>query len=437
MDKIQEGQQAGATDQQLGACRQGFRPEYCDATPHASLNRKSMRDVAHNVPTGGLFKNTTVLLLAVTVIGANAFLLSPILKTVGDSIHSNAPMTAWAVSAYGGATALSGLFLTGLLQPRGYRFTLFVGGALLAGGVAVTGLAGSLGFLVAGQALAGLGAGVILPAAYGATSVIAPEGGESRVMGWVIAGWSISLVLAVPTSAMIAHYVSWRYAYLVITLLALISVAGVATLPAERSNDNPRRSSITQALRVAWAPSTLLVSFLYMCAFYGVYTFLGDYTQRVLNQSTIGAGFVVLGYGLGFGLASVVGAVIDRYSPRTLAGPLLLILCAVYLAGVAAAGCLATLVLWAIVWGVFNQLGLNCLVTVLTHLSSEHGIRLLGLYSVAAYGGAMIAALVFGSLYQWAGFGAILVLASVLCMTAALIAVKLRRSQHAKRCCGV
>ncbi|HET7314634.1 MFS transporter [Salinisphaera sp.] len=384
-----------------------------------------MSDAAHDVSTGKLLKNTTVLLLAVTVIGANAFLLSPILRTVGNSIHSNAQMTAWAVSAYGGATAFSGLFLTALLQPRGYRFTLFASGALLAAGVALTGSAGSLATLIVAQVLAGLGAGVMLPTAYGATSVIAPEGRESRVMGWVIAGWSISLVLAVPASAIIAHYVSWRYAYLIITLLAVTSVVGVTTLPAGKSNDNPKRSNITDAMRVERAPSILLMTFLYMCAFYGVYTFLGDYTQRALDQSTIGSGMVVLSYGLGFGVASLMGSTIDRYSPQALVGPLLAILCAVYITGIAAAGSLLVLALWAIVWGVFNQLALNCLVTALTHLSTEHKIRLLGLYSVAAYGGAMVAVLVFGALYKLVGFGPILGLASGLCITAALIALRL------------
>ena len=54
--------------------------------------------------------------------------------------------------------------------------------------------------LTLAQAVAGMAAGVILPAAYGSASLIA-QPGQARTLGRVIAGWSVSLVAGVPLSA--------------------------------------------------------------------------------------------------------------------------------------------------------------------------------------------------------------------------------------------
>lgn len=364
-----------------------------------------------------LFRNTVVLLLGVTVIGSNSFLLSPVLTEVSRSLGTSIPAAAWSVSAYGGATALSGLLLSGLLQPLGYRNTLVVTGLLLSLGVGLTGAAWTLPLLIAGQALAGLGAGAMLPAAYAATAVIAPKGLESRVLGKVIAGWSISLVAAVPASALIADYLNWRIAYLAITLVSLAAVIGFTSLPTDGHTSGQRRSSIRESLAVERAAATLAVIFLFMCAFYGTYTFLGTHIQADLKQTTAAAGLAVLSYGAGFGVASFWGGrIIDRYKPAVLTGPMLLAIAVLYFIAIPASGALLWLTAWCFAWGVLNQFALNCLLTLLTQLSAAHRLRLLGLYSVAAYGGAMVAAIVFGQLYAASGFGAMLGLAGVLCL---------------------
>lgn len=378
-----------------------------------------------------LFKNTLVLLLGVTVIGSNSFLLSPVLTVVSESLGTSIPAAAWSVSAYGGATALSGLLLSGLLQPLGYRATLVVTGLLLSLGVGITGLAWSLLPLIIGQALAGLGAGAMLPAAYAATAVIAPRGRESMILGKVIAGWSISLVVAVPVSALIADFLSWRIAYLVITLISLSAVAGFMTLPPDERASRQRRSTIRESLQVEGAIPTLAMIFLFMCAFYGTYTFLGTHIQADLKESTAASGLAVLGYGAGFGVASFWGGrIIDRYTPAVLTGPLLLGIGVLYFVAIPASGAFFFLTAWCFAWGVLNQFALNCLVTLLTQLSADHRMRLLGLYSVAAYGGAMVAAIVFGEVYGLAGFASLLGLAGILCLAGWVIASRKHRANN-------
>ncbi|MEJ2480987.1 MAG: MFS transporter [Acidihalobacter sp.] len=305
--------------------------------------------------------------------------------------------------------------------------TLVVTGLLLSLGVGLTGVAWTLPLLIAGQALAGLGAGAMLPAAYAATAVIAPKGLESRVLGKVIAGWSISLVAAVPTSALIADYLNWRIAYLAITLISLAAVGGFTTLPADGHTSGQQRSTIRESLAVERALGTLAVIFLFMCAFYGTYTFLGTHIQADLKESTAAAGLAVLSYGAGFGVASFWGGrIIDRYTPVVLAGPMLLAIGVLYFIAIPASDALLWLTVWCFAWGVLNQFALNCLLTLLTQLSKAHRLRLLGLYSVAAYGGAMVAAIVFGQLYAAAGFGTILGLAGILCLTGWGIALRWR-----------
>ena len=51
------------------------------------------------------------LVIGVFLIGANSFILSPILSDVAASLNTTAVPITWSISAFGGATGLSAFFL--------------------------------------------------------------------------------------------------------------------------------------------------------------------------------------------------------------------------------------------------------------------------------------------------------------------------------------
>ncbi|SBR45806.1 MULTISPECIES: MFS transporter [unclassified Halomonas] len=378
--------------------------------------------VSQNLEDNVTFR-TIVLMLGVAVIGSNAFLMSPILNDIAHSLRASVAQVAWAVSAYGGSTAMAGLFLTGLAQRLEYRLTLQLSGCTLAAGILASGLATDWAILILAQSLAGVGAGIMLPTLYSMTAIIAPKGHESATLGKVITGWSLAMVAGVPLSAFVSDLLSWRYAYYLVFLLTFLATLGFSRLPPGRASVAGGSTTLVQALAIPEAKSTLMISFLYMVSFYGTYTFLGSQVQQGLDLAAAHAGFAVLAYGLGFGLAGMCGSLLDIWTPQKLIRTVLLAIAGIYLGFLLLAQQYWSLVLGCMLWGIVNQIGLNCLVSILTQLDERQRVRLMGIYSAVAYGGTMVAGITFGWLYQLGQFPILLLTAAALCLTAFLISV--------------
>ncbi|HCQ46806.1 MAG TPA: MFS transporter, partial [Achromobacter sp.] len=128
------------------------------------------------------------LMFAVSVVGSNGLALSPILTDVAQSFSTSALTISTAISAYGAATAASAFFLAGRIDRIGIRRSLLGAMLVLIAALLLSATAPHWLVLTAAQALAGAAAGVILPAAYGSASLVAPAGQEARTLGRVIAG---------------------------------------------------------------------------------------------------------------------------------------------------------------------------------------------------------------------------------------------------------
>ena len=242
--------------------------------------------------------------------------------------------------------------------------------------------------LTLAQAVAGMAAGVILPAAYGSASLIAQPGQEARTLGRVIAGWSVSLVAGVPLSALISDAIGWRATYGVLALCAAVALLGLRRLP-ERRPPIPRRAPVApvgaavvprRAGAAAGLPGILV-------RLYGVYAFLADHVRRLLALS---AGQVVSSPRLApASCCRACGRAADRTPPPA---PLALGAAAlVYLALLPAARALPAVLLIAAVWGAASQLCLNLLVLLLSRARPEERGAVLGLNTCVTYLGASLA----------------------------------------------
>jgi len=369
---------------------------------------------------------TIILLVGVSVIGSNAFLMSPILNNIAQSLDTDVTKIAWSISAYGGAMALGGLFLTGLPQRIGSKSTLLLTGTIFSIGILITGFATNWIILVIAQILAGISAGVLLPTLYSMTAIIAPEGKESATLGKVISGWSLAMVAGVPLSAFISELLSWRYSFYFVFLLSFLSTLGYSLLPSKESPSTV--TSLKSAFKVPKAKPIFIITFLYMVSFYGTYTFLGSYIQQQLLYSAAYAGMVVLSYGLGFGIAGIfLGKFIDKRDSWEVISPSLLLISGIYLLLLILSNNYWSLLIGCAFWGLINQIALNCLVSILSKLDYRQRVRLIGVYSAVAYGGTMVAAFSYGVLYQYGGFHFILITSALLCMLAFLILYWLKR----------
>ena len=363
------------------------------------------------------------LMFAVSVVGSNGLALSPILSDVARSFSTTPLTISTAISAYGAATAASAFFLAARIDRIGIRRTLLGGMLALIAALLLSAAAPHWLALTLAQAVAGMAAGVILPAAYGSASLIAQPGQEARTLGRVIAGWSVSLVAGVPLSALISDAIGWRATYGVLALCAAVALLGLRRLP-ERRAAHPaplRLSRLLAPLSYRDVPALLLGCLAFSSAFYGVYAFLADHVRRLLALSAGQVGFIAFAYGAGFMLSGLLGArLIERLGPRR-ALPLALGAAAlVYLALLPAARALPAVLLIAAVWGAASQLCLNLLVLLLSRARPEERGAVLGLNTCVTYLGASLGTAVAGTLYTHAGFATLALSASGAVAVAAL-----------------
>ncbi len=333
-----------------------------------------------------MFKRKVLVLAgSIAVIGANSLALSPIAGAIACSFPgAGAAGVMKAAAVYGLATAASALTLAPAVRigQRGLVRSLFA--LMLA--LAISACAPDLLVLCLAQALAGLAAGCALPAIYALSAQVAEKGRESQTLGMVLTGWTVSLVVGVSLSALVADFAHWRFVFTGLTV-----AAGWLAIEVGRTGDwglhigSARPSSPMTALRVHGIAPALLTVAAYMTAFYGLYTYFGPHLTGVLRLSTASAGLAPAAYGLGFGVAAVVDRLLDRYGAATAAPPAFLTLGLVYCALAATSTHAAILIALCLVWGLANHIGLNLIVGRLTALDPSQQGAIMGLYSAVTY----------------------------------------------------
>lgn len=368
-----------------------------------------------------------LLILGVAVIGSNSLALSPILSDVAADLEASPVAVARANAAYGGATAMSAVCLGRSIDRLGAERVLCAGFAALSCAMLGSAVATHWMGLALAQSVAGLAAGVMLPATYSLAAAVAPKGREAETLGRVLTGWSLSLVFGVPASAYVASALSWRASY--VAFAAMLAVAGILlALQPRRVEKAPAGATMWEALRRPGVGTLLAICLLFMTAFYGVYAYLGDHLRTLLGLNATKAGFVVLAYGAGFGLAMFADGLVDRIGPARLFPLVLACIALVYAAMIPAAAAFTTILCVSALWGFTNHLGLNILVLRLTRIGAECRGSVLALNSATSYAGALVGTWLFGLIYEGIGFEAVAVAAALCAGLAAMLAIAEGRS---------
>lgn len=368
---------------------------------------------------------------SVAIVGSNGLLLSPILSDVAASLAAPLSSAAIAMSSYGAGTAISALFLAPLIDRYGASWALKTGLIALILSLFGSSLAVSIAMLIAFQALAGVGAGLVLPSAYAlATKFTAPEF-ASRALGKVLIGWSLSLVAGVPLSALITEYAGWRVAYLCLAVSATLIFFCLPQSPLfpSRNKQEAGWPSPLRALRETGVRPLLTIGLAFTSSFYGTYAFVVQETREVLQTSTAQAGLVVLLFGLGFASASMANRWVDQVGPQKVLPWLLITNATIFVSMTLTMASFVAFLAAAFCWGFANHLTLNSIVLLLSQSSEKQRGAILGLNSATTYVGLTIGTVAASLIYPVAGFKLILMVAATMQIAAALLAFLRVRTQ--------
>ncbi|UWQ48339.1 MFS transporter [Leisingera caerulea] len=325
-----------------------------------------------------------ILMSAIGVIGANSLLLSPVVTAVSQTLNATTAEVMRAASAYGLGVAAAALLLAPLGDRIGAGRLLRAALLLLGAGLGASAAAPDVWTLMAAQAVCGLAAGAALPSIYTLAMVIAPKGRESRVLGLVLSGWTVSLVLGVSVSAWATDLAGWRAVYGTLAGVALLLWAAAARLRGAGSPSGQATSPLT-ALRVPGIVRGLLSTALMMLGFYSSYFFTGAHITEDLGLSITQAGLLPLFYGIGFGLAVLLDPLLDRLGLARATPPVFLAVTASYLLMMVWADSYGLLLGLAVLWGIGQHLALNLVVARVTLLDPGQRGAIMGLFSTVTY----------------------------------------------------
>lgn len=370
-----------------------------------------------------------LLMAAISMVGSNSLVLSPIAGDVAASFGGRDAADVMVASAiYGAGTALSALLLAPRADQIGLRRALLLALTALALSLTLSACAPVLIVLIVAQGLAGLAAGLALPAIYGLAADIAEKGRESETLGKVLTGWTISLVAGVALSSILSDFLHWRIVFATLGSTTFLIALLLRRIHITERQAPEATTSPLAALKIRGLPPILFGVACYMSAFYGLYAYLGAHLTGTLALSTTAAGLAALTYGIGFGAVAPLDRLIDRYGATKAAPVVFGALTLVYLAMAAVTSDMLLIYAVCLLWGAANHLGLNLLVGTLTALSPDQRGTILGLYSAITYGAMFVGTTAFKPIFEFGGLSSAALL-SALCVAPVFISAVLQNTR--------
>lgn len=319
------------------------------------------------------------------------------------------------IASYAASMGLFGLLIGPVSDRVGRRVILLWGTGLLSIALAMHSLAWDFYVLLTVRALAGVAGGVLTGAAVAYVGDFFPYERRGWANGWVMSGFAIGQIIAVPTGILMAQMYGFRAPFLLFS-----SIAGAAFLlvwvalpqpPITRSSTSLSVRSMLQAYEVLLRrPTVVSAAIAYGFLFFALSTIIAFFptwaeTQVLMMPSQV-AGLLAFG-----GVAHVLfGPLAGRWSDRVGRKPLVVGSC---LASAVLFAAMPTLSFSPLLVGIgyfttmaLFALRLSPLQALLTALVSEHRRgALLSLVVASGHLGGSLGGVLAGITYGHFGYG--------------------------------
>ncbi|HVZ69918.1 MAG TPA: MFS transporter [Rhizomicrobium sp.] len=152
---------------------------------------------------------------------------------------------AWPVATYLLGAIVGGASAGRLSERGGLRWALIVPAVIYLVGCAISAVAPSIGAFLAGRALQGAGAGLVVGACYVAMGVLFPNDLWRRVLGAISGVWGIATLLGPLLGGLFAEYGLWRLLFWLFAMQALVfALAAWKLVPAHAAETSNARIPI-------------------------------------------------------------------------------------------------------------------------------------------------------------------------------------------------
>lgn len=329
--------------------------------------------------------------------GSGVFVIGGILTRVAQDLQVSVAAAGQAMTAYAVSTALLSPLLPVLTGRWPRRRAMLFGLLLFAIGSLASAFAPSLGWLLAGRALMGMGA-ITTPISGGAAVALVAPAQRGRALSLVFLGISLSYVIGTPLGAWLGFAFGWRWPVGLVAVASLLAALAVWRLmPKQLNAPGASFAGLPRLLAqgaVAW---TLSLTLLYFVAIFMVFSFIGPVLQALVPMSAERLSFTLMA----FGLAGVVGTLLggwlnDRFGALRVLPVQLTVLVAMMLAVPLTQGQYLSMLAVVVVWGLAGFGMMAPQQSRLAALAPAHAPMLLSLNSSMLYLGTAAGAAIGG-----------------------------------------
>jgi len=204
---------------------------------------------------------TAGLVLTITFVASEALAVVTVMPVVARDL-GGVRLYGWVFSGFMLGSVV-GIVLAGREADRRGPAPPFVAALVFFGaGLAIAGLAPTMGVLVAGRVLQGIGAGAIPSVGYAAIGRYLPGSLRARMMAVLSTAWVVPGLAGPAVAAEVARAFGWRWVFL--GLLPVVAVAGSIAVPAlvrlgpPETIDTESQPRLIDALRTAAGAALLL-----------------------------------------------------------------------------------------------------------------------------------------------------------------------------------
>jgi MFS family permease len=163
----------------------------------------------------------------------------------------------WALTGFLGAAMFANGVAGEVSDRIGPKLPLAGGGLAFGVGLLVSGLAPTMGVLIAGRVIQGLGAGFVIVAVYVVIGNCYPESLRPRVMSLIATAWVVPSVVGPFVAGGLTEWVSWRWAFLFLVPLVPLPLLAVLPRISSRRTDVRRQGRVWLAGAMAGGAAAL------------------------------------------------------------------------------------------------------------------------------------------------------------------------------------
>ncbi|WP_234983348.1 MDR family MFS transporter [Demequina sp. NBRC 110053] len=202
------------------------------------------------------------LMLSTALVALDATIIATASATIASELGAF-EQVPWLFSAYLLAQAVSTPLAGRLSDILGRKSLIVAGIGIFLAGSVLCGAAWSMGALIAGRVLQGLGAGTVMPVAQTIAADIYSLEERAKVQGYLASVWAISAVVGPTLGGVFSEFVSWRWIFLINVPLCALA----AWMILRRYHEAPREGArepidYTGAVLLASASTLLLFGLL-------------------------------------------------------------------------------------------------------------------------------------------------------------------------------